>query len=73
LMPRPLLTMVERKYVCHLTQLLTDPARFSSSVSSYSCTWFRYQFSSKFPGEWNDFAFVSWAGITWFWKPLWQT
>ena len=49
-------------------RLLIDPAWFFSSVFSWSCTWFYYQFSFKSIEEWDNSAFVSWPGITWSWK-----
>lgn len=53
--------------------LLIDPAWFFSDVLSWSCTWFHYQFSFESIGEWDDSAFVSWPGITWFWKSCEKT
>ena len=49
-------------------RLLIDPAWFFSSVFSWSCTWFYYQFSFESIEEWDNSAFVSWLGITWSWK-----
>lgn len=45
----------------------------SPLVSSWSHTWCCWLFSSESFGELDNYAFVSWSGLLWFWKSCEKT
>ena len=53
-------------------RFLIDPAWLFSNISSWSCTWFYYQFSTKSTEEWDNSAFF-WPEIAWSWKSCEKT